>query len=218
VSGHLMLACSTAAGKYILPRLMGRFLEHHPNVNITCDVGRRGMALDRLGAGEIDLAVSSLRIPRRAIEYRHLTDDLLALIVPAGHPWAEVDALPPEHLIDYPIILREPGSGTAITVNRGLAQFDMSIDMLETRLVIGNTESIVQAVAEGLGPAFVSRLSAEGVIRQGLVAEVKVAGLQLVQRLYMARHTGFNAPEVQTAFWNFTFAPENQALRQILTS
>ncbi len=217
LSGHLAVGCSTAAGKYVLPRIMSRFLNIHPNVRILCDVGRRGQALDRLCAGEIDVAVTSLRIPRRAIEYKHFADDRLVLIAQTIHPWAASKQITADQLTEFPLILREPGSGTSITLNRGLSQFDMSIEMLDARLVLGNTEAIVRAVVEGIGPAFVSKVAVEDLLKQGLLVEIDVKGLDLVQNLYMARHTDFNAPEIQTAFWDFTFAPENQALRQLLT-
>ncbi|HVO69913.1 MAG TPA: LysR family transcriptional regulator [Aggregatilineaceae bacterium] len=217
VVGQLAVGCSTAAGKYLLPKVMARFMTTHPEVRIICDVGPRGQALDRLCAGEIDLAVSSLRIPRRAVEYRHFSDDVLVLIAPSGHPWAEKGTITPEELVEQPIVLREASSGTAITLNRGLAQFDMTVDMLQCRLTLYNTEAIVQAVAEGIGPGFVSRMATKAVLRQGQATEVAIEGLHLVQRLYMARHTGFHASDAQIAFWNFAFAPENEDLRQLLT-
>ncbi len=215
VIGGLTIGCSTAVGKYLLPKLMARFLESNPSVRITCDVGPRARALDRLCAGEIDLALSSLRVPRRAVEYKHFADDLLVLIAPPGHPWVGRSGITCGDLLDHPIILREPGSGTSITLNRELGRHDMSVDMLQTRLVLGNTESIVQAVTEGIGPAFVSRMAAEPVLQHGQAVEVLVEGLCPVQRLYMARHTEFYASEVQTAFWAFTFAPENADLRPV---
>ncbi|MBN1964440.1 MAG: LysR family transcriptional regulator, partial [Anaerolineae bacterium] len=51
VIGKLTIGCSSACGKYLLPRIMGRFLEQHPDVQITCHVGPRGEALERLCAG-----------------------------------------------------------------------------------------------------------------------------------------------------------------------
>lgn len=217
VLGQLNIGCSTAAGKYILPRLMARFMERYPDVHILCDVGPRGQALERLVEGKIDLAVSSLRIPRRGVEYQHLADDQLVLLVPAHHPWAERECLTPEELVEYPIVLREANSGTTITVNRALAAFDMSINMLQTRLILGNTESIVQAVIEGIGPGIVSQVATFPATSVGAAVEVPIDGLQLVQRLYMARHTGFRAGEAQTIFWDFAFAPENEDVRLILT-
>ncbi|MBN1966157.1 MAG: LysR family transcriptional regulator [Anaerolineae bacterium] len=218
VVGQLTIGCSTASGKYVLPRLMARFMEQHPDVRLTCHIRPRGDALDQLCNGEIDLAISSLRLPRRPVEYRHFSDDYLVLIVPLDHPWARLDSpLMPEDLVAYPLVLREASSGTTITLNRELAKHEMSVEMLQTHLILGNTESIVQAVIEGIGPAFVSRVSAQVALRDKRVAEAPVAHLELVQRLYMARSTAFHESEVQTRFWEFTFAPENEALRQLLT-
>lgn len=217
ILGQLTIGCSTAAGKYILPKIMARFMEDHPDVRIVCDVGPRGRALDHLSTGEIDLAVSSLRVPRRDIEYAYFADDQLILLVPPGHSWARLSCVALSDLVEYPLIMREPGSGTSITINRELAQFDMSIEMLKVHLTLGNTESIVQAVIEGIGPAFVSRLSATAALDQHLAVEVQVESLRLVQRLFMARHTGFHTTEAQRAFWEFTFAPENADLRPIFT-
>lgn len=217
VGGQLIIGCSTTCGKYLLPRIMSRFLDHNSDVRIVCQVEPRGRALEHLRVGEIDLAVSSLRVPRKEFEYRHFSDDVLALIVPPGHPWASRSQLEPDDLVEYPLVTREPSSGTAITINRELAMYDMSADIFQQRLVLGNTEAIVQAVGSGIAPAFVSRIAAAGYIKSGLVVEVPVVGLQLVMRLYMVRHTGFHASEAQNAFWDFTFAPENRELLQLLS-
>jgi DNA-binding transcriptional LysR family regulator len=217
VTGQLRIGCSTAAGKYILPRVMGRFIEQHPNVRIVCEVGPRGQALERLCAGEIDLALSSLRVPRRAVEYRYFADDQIVLIAPPTHPWVIAGQIQVDDLTEYPLVLREVSSGTTITLNRELGRYDMSVEVLQIRLILHNSESIVQAVVEGVGPAFISRASAEAALSQHNVIEVQISGLNLVQRLYIARHTGFHAAEAQTAFWNFTFAPENEHLRPMFT-
>jgi hypothetical protein len=48
------------------------------------------------------------------------------------------------------------------------------------------------------------------------VVEVPIEALKLVQRLHMARHTDYYASDVQIAFWDFTFAPENDDLRPVI--
>ncbi|MCL4239231.1 MAG: LysR family transcriptional regulator [Anaerolineae bacterium] len=212
ISGHVTIGCSTACGKYILPRVIARFLAQNSDARVTCWVGQRGAALDSLAAGEVDLAVSSLRVPGRDFEYRHFSDDLLVLIVPPDHPWAARENLEPDDLVEYPFVMREPASGTVVTLNRALARYDMSVDVLSSRLVLANTESIVQAVCAGVGPAFVSQVAAESVLEKGLVRAVAVPGLDLVMRLYMVRHTRLYASDAQRAFWDFTFAPENHEL------
>ena len=212
--GRLTIGCSTAAGKYVLPKIMARFRNNYPSVNMTCYVGGREHALERLCAGQVALAVTSLRVPRSGIEYQHFSDDLLVLIAPPEHPWGNVDSLRPEDLANCQVVLREPVSGTCITLNRELAAFDMSVEMLQPCLTLWNTEAIVQAVVEGVAPAFVSHTAAESALREGLVVQVPVEGVRPIQRLYMARNTSFRSTEAQAAFWDFTFAPENEHLRQ----
>lgn len=215
VAGHLAIGCSTACGKYLLPRVIGRFLQKNPEVRVTVWVGQRSTALDELASGTIDLAVSSLRVPRRDFEYRHFADDSLVLIVPPAHPWAGRSALDPDELIECPLVMREPTSGTAITLNRELARFDMSLDVLQVRLTLTNTEAIVQAVCEGIAPAFVSLVAAAPFLERGQVIAVPVTGLNLIMHLYMARQISFRGTEAQRAFWDFTFAPENEDLRRL---
>ncbi len=217
VVGQLLMGCSTAGGRYVLPRLIARFLACYPKAQITCDVGPRGQALERLCEGKIDLAVSSLRVPRKAVEYRHFADDRLILIVPSDHPWAQRSSLRPEQLAEHALVLREASSGTTIALNSTLALFDMSVEMLQVRLTLGSTESIVQAVIEGIGAAIVSQVAAESALNQGQVVHVPLEGMPLVQHLYMARHTQFRASQLQALFWDFTFAPENEDVRQLLT-
>jgi len=211
--GLVKLGCSTTAGKYILPQMIGRFFDQHPEVRIYCIVGQRGDALERLETHEVEIALSSLRIPRRTLEYRHFADDLISLVAPPGHPWARQGTIDLEDLIEHPVILRESTSGTTVTLNRELAQHDMSVEMLQSSLTLCNTESIVQAVIAGIGPAFVSDVSARAAIEQGLAVEVTVRGLSLVQHLYMVRHVDFRPSEAQAMFWDFLFAPEHADLR-----
>ena len=215
--GEISVGCSTATGKYLLPRVMARFLDVYPAVRLSCLVGPRGEALDRLIAGDIDLAVSSLRVPHREIEYRHVADDQLVLIAPPDHPWAQAGVIRPQDLLDHEIILRESTSGTAGTLNRELAALDLSLEVLKSRFVLGSTEAIVQAVMEGAAPGFASYLIAAPALRQEAVVQIEVEGLVMIQRLYMARHTNFRPTEAQKAFWEFVFAPENSYLRQIVT-
>lgn len=217
ITGRLTLGCSTSAGKYLLPKLIARFMQRYPQTQIVCEVGPRGQALESLCEGKIDLAISSLRVPRRAIEYRYFADDQVVLIAPRDHPWAQAGKVRIEDLVEHPVIMREANSGTAITLNRALAAHDMSLDMLQIHLVLANTESIVQAVLEGIGPGFVSRIAAIPAIEKGQVIQVQIEHVRLIQRLFMARQTGIRASEVQRLFWDFAFAPENEEIRRLLT-
>ncbi len=212
VIGMLKLGCSTTAGKYILPRLIARFIERYPGVQVACHVVPRGSALEMLQDGTAHLAISSLCEPSRTLDYRPLTCDPIVLIAPPDHPWAGRAAIPVEELREGRFIVRELNSGTQQAVAHALSQHNLSATALDTVMVLGNSEAIHMAVAEGIGVAFISRRAAEEGIQTGRVVEVRVEGLDIVQQLYMVRHAHRVATGAQTAFWDFVYAPENRAL------
>lgn len=209
VIGELRLACSTTAGKYVLPKLIGNFLDIYPSVQVSCDVSPRGIALQMLLEDEAHIAVTSLR-DSKVLEYRQFIIDPIVLIVPPGHPWAQRASITVEELPEGRFIVREQNSGTQQTVMQGLSEHNMSLTDLPTVMILGNSEAIHLAVAERIGAGFVSRRAAEVGILSGQVVEVPIENMPLNQQLYMARHAQRPATSAQSAFWEFVFAPENR--------
>lgn len=214
VVGVLRLACSTAAGKYVIPRLMAGFHTRYAKVGLVCDVTGRHEALRKLRDGDVQLAMTSLREPYKGIEYRPFLTDRIVLIVPPDHEWADLDRpLEPKELLTGKFILRESMSGTRSAVSEGLSWHDMSLDDLERVMVLGNSEAICAAVQEGIGVAFVSTSVACEATKAGKVVPVDIEGMDLSTTLYMARDTDRPATRAQAVFWEFAFAPENEAIR-----
>jgi DNA-binding transcriptional LysR family regulator len=215
VIGLLKLGCSTASGKYILPKLIAGLRERHSAVEVVCHVNTRDHALRMLLEGEAHVAITSLREPFKDIEYRPFIQDQIVLVVPAGHPWTMHGIIRPADLVGENFILREEGSGTREALKDGLTQHNLSLDYLNAVMVLGNSEAIAVAVQEGIGVAFISGMVAADAFRSGALVPVAVEGMALSQTLYMARHTGRPATSAQTAFWEFAFAPENEDLREL---
>lgn len=212
VIGMLKLACSTTCGKYVLPRLIARFMEHHPDVRVTIDVVPRESALNLLLDGHAHLAITSLREPSREVEYRPFIIDKVVLIVAPDHPWAVREWIAVDELPQGRFILREFGSGTQQAVSQALAEHDLSLNALNTVMVLGNSEAILVAVTERIGAAFISRRVAAEAIACGKVVEVPIAGIDMQQQLYLVRHAGRAPSSAQAAFWEYVYLPENRAL------
>lgn len=212
VTGLLKLACSTTAGKYILPQLIAGFIDRYPQVQVACNVGSRGTSIGHLMDGSAQIAITSLREPYRELDYRPFVIDPIVLIVPPEHPWAARDAISVDELNEGRFIVREPNSGTQQAVIDSLADADVNVHDLQIVMTLGNSEAIHMAVAEGIGVAFVSqRVAAEGV-RHRRVVMVPVDGLEIMQQLYLVRHSHRAATSAQNAFWEHVYSPENQAI------
>ncbi len=215
VVGHLRIACTTTPGRYILPRLIARFRERYPDVQVTCHVVTRPIGLQMLREATVHATITSQRMQCKDVEFRHFFSDDVLLIIPPDHPWASREYIEPEELLGQNFILREPGSGTRQVVEAGLVEVGISIDQLRTVMTLGSSESIRMAVGEGMGAAFVSALAARECINAGRIATVKVRGLELKQEIFIGRNVGRAAPAVLTAFWDFVFAPENHSLLRV---
>ena len=212
VVGHLKIGCSTTTGKYYLPMLVARFRQRYHRVHVTIYNDSRAEISAALCNGKIHLAVISARPLCADAEYRHFFDDYVVLVVGAKHPWAKRDSIAPEELAGENFILRDAQSGTREEVNRALNNVGLTLDDLNLAMEIGNTEAISMAVAEGIGAAFISRAAARRGIELGRLKEVRVSGLSLHRKIFIAYSRRYPAPRAQTRFWNFTQEPENQEL------
>jgi DNA-binding transcriptional LysR family regulator len=213
--GHLKIGCSTAVGRYSLPRMIARFREQYPQVEVSCNVMTRKSTLVALLEGRLHLAVTSAREFSKDIEYRHLTTDPIVLIVPANHRWASRGQIKPQELLQENLILREKTAGTRRALEDGLAEHGIQVDHLRTVMVMGSSEAIRTAVEEKIGVAFISRLVASAGVELGRIVEVDVAELNLEQQLFLGHNIRRPATKAQTAFWEFVFEPANRALLEL---
>lgn len=210
VVGEINVGCSTTSGKYLLPGLIARFRGQFPQVRINVLVSSRDSVIRRLLSGQVTLGVSSKRVDHRDLEYKNFFTDEVILVVPADHPWSNYRLVYPDDLLDEPIILREEGAGTLEVMLEGLRQYDISPDMLNVAMVLGNAEAIEMAVEESLGIAFISRLAAARGLALGRIVEVQVEGMSLKRDISLARNRRFPATRAQAEFWEFVTASESE--------
>lgn len=101
------------------------------------------------------------------------------------------------------ILLREELAGTREVLMENLRQHDITPEMLNIVMVLGNAEAICVAVEEELGIAFVSRLAAARAIALGRVVEVIVEGMGLSRNIYLARNRRQPLTRAQAKFWEY---------------
>ena len=88
IVGHLRIACSTTAGKYILPQLASRFSQRYPGIRVSILACMPEYIVPQLLEGEANLAViSSYDLCGNGLECQEFFKDSIILIVPADHPW-----------------------------------------------------------------------------------------------------------------------------------
>ena len=215
VVGHLRIACSTTAGKYILPLLAARFRQRHPGIRVSIHSCTAAFLVNHLLKGEVNISVASTEILDPGLQQQPFFVDQIVLIVPANHPWTTAGPIQPEMILNEPLLMTGPGTGTRRVLMTELAKSDVQADDLNVFLELGNAEAIVHTVQAGYGIAFVSSLAAAAAVAGGRVAQVHVDGLDLQRTLYMIRKASATPNRVQDAFWSFVHDDSNADILQL---
>ncbi|MDH6059240.1 LysR substrate-binding domain-containing protein [Chrysosporum bergii ANA360D] len=151
--GQLRLAAITTA-KYFVPRLLGRFCQLYPGIEISLQVTNHEGILERMMNNMDDLYIMS-QIPENIdVKYQPFLDNPLVVFAPVNHPLAKEKNIPIERLTNQPFIMREPGSGTRRAVQK---LFDQHGIKVKVKLELGSNEAIKEAIAGGLGISVLSR-------------------------------------------------------------
>jgi DNA-binding transcriptional LysR family regulator len=217
LTGRLRIACSTSAGKYILPLLIARFRQQYPEVRVNVGVCTPEAAVEQVCDRRSHLGVLSREADCRDVEYRRFFTDHVVLIVPQDHAWAERESEPisPLELVGEPFIMREESSGSRQVLQAGLLEHQIRLDDLDVVMELGSAEAIASSVEAGVGISFVSRIVARRCINVGYVVEIPVKGLELQREINMIRPSRRAQTHAQMAFWEFVHAPDNEELLRL---
>ena len=174
-----------STAKYFVPRLLARFHEEHPGVEVRLRVvGNREQLVALMQAGEVDLAVMGRPPKEIATRAEAFAAHPLVFVCPPGHALLNVGHPPVSALEGCAFIVRERGSGTRTAMESFFAEhrFEPRITM-----EMSSNETIKQAVMAGMGLSFLSLHTIGLEVRSGLMQLLDVAGTP-VMRMWNVVH------------------------------
>jgi DNA-binding transcriptional LysR family regulator len=212
IVGELRIACSTTAGKYILPQMAARFCKQYPGIRVRILACGPEQATINLLEGEAHIGVVSSELDDISLELQGFFCDTIALIIPANHRWIMRKLIEPAEILEEKIIMREETSGTRKVILAELAKHDISLEDLDVFMELGNSEAIVRTVADGYGISFVSTLATACPLEKGNVVNIPVKGLDLQRDIYMVRKRISAPHRPRDVFWSFIHHSSNADL------
>jgi len=196
VRGRLRLGASPTPATYLLPALLGAFVEEHPDVEVELSVDVSARVARDVASGVLALGVVEGLTREPAVAARVLMEDELLLIASPRATFADepltLDALP-----GLRYIAREPGSLTRLLVEETLRARGVT---LRPAMELGHIEVIKRAVAAGLGVAFLPRCAVAAEIASGRLRALRVEGLDLRRPLYLLQREDLRLSPVAAAF------------------
>ena len=168
-----------STAKYFVPRLLARFREEHPGIEVKLQVsGNREQLLTLLHSKEIDLAVMG-RPPRElATRAEAFAAHPLVFVCPPGHPLLAVENLQLAALEPYPFMVREPGSGTRKAMEDLFHEHQLT---QRISMEMSSNETIKQAVMAGMGLSFLSLHTLGLELNNGLLEVLEVEGTPVMK-------------------------------------
>ncbi len=186
-SGTIHIGASTTPGVYLLPDTLGCFRRDHPNVAIEVEIASTGEILDRLRAGQVQLALvgESGRDERIGLE-PFLSDEIVGVARPGSLELREGEVRPAA-LAAQTLLVRGPRSSTRRIVDAALGRAGVRVAQVWE---LDSSEAIKRAARAGLGIAFLSRYAVAEELERGELERFRLAGRPPIERsLYVARLT-----------------------------
>ena len=188
VSGELTLGVSTTIAQYVLPRLLGAFLEEHPRVQFSLHSGNTGEIVQLLLANKLSIGLIEGPARDRGIRTEPFMQDELVLIMP---PSFASDEMSRAQLLASNLLMREQGSGSRRVVELALENAGLKLKSFKT------------AVEVGLGVGFVSRWAISKEVELGALKVAEVTGLKVDRHFSLISRTGPGPQGPASAFRTF---------------
>lgn len=205
LEGRLLLGASTIPGEYLLPIHIGAFCSLFPKIDVDLVIRDTRAIVEGVKEGHFDIGFVGARLPDEGLLFEPFAADRLILAAPATPGWRTSDgAMPFETLRRKPLLVRERGSGTRMMLERALERHNLSLGDFKIIAALGSTTAIKEGIKARLGASFVSSIAVQEEIRQGVIREVAVRGLERVRReFFTVIHARRAASPLRSAFLEF---------------
>lgn len=183
--GPLRIGASMTIGNYMMPGLIGSFMQQHPGAQLMLEVANTRHIIQALEQFQIDIGFIEGFCHEPNIEVLPWCRDELVIFAAPTHALAQKKTVTEDDLAQADWILREPGSGTREVFDNAVLGKVSRINLL---LEFGHTEAIKHAVESGIGIGCASRRTLEDAIHTGSVVPIDTPFLNLERELYVLIH------------------------------
>ncbi|MGI9278830.1 MAG: LysR substrate-binding domain-containing protein [Endozoicomonas sp.] len=150
VSGTLRVG---AVAPFYLMEILAVFNEQYPGIKVVVETGGSDFITEKVLKGELDVGMIAYLEPDKRLTTLKYREQGLILMVPSNSPLARRTEIKLSDLDGVRLIYREPGSSTRKLYEQAIHQHQVKPKVV---MEISSREGVREAVAQGLGAAFVA--------------------------------------------------------------
>ena len=200
--GRLLVAVASTVN-YFAPRLLAAFHQRFPGISLRLDVTNREALIRALEANAVDMVLMGQPPEGADLESETFMENPLVVIAPPEHSLVGRRDIPLARLADEVFVMREPGSGTRMAMERFFAEHRMAI---RQGMQMTRNEAIKQSVRAGLGLSVVSLHTIELELETGRLVMLDVEGFPVIRQWYLVYRRGKRLSPPARAFRDFVLA------------
>ena len=188
IAGIIKIAVSTVPHQYVLPRIMFRFREQYPGVSFEVTGTDSKGVQSKIVSGDTEIGLTGSSWKTDVCVFEPFLNDYMVVATPNIGEYKKLTALKSEDLKRYPMLVREPGSGTRKETEEYLKSKGMSYKDLNIAAQLDNPGIIKNAVVQGMGIAILPMFLVSDIARQGLLRIFHLDGQLIARKLYFVYH------------------------------
>lgn len=197
ISGEFKIGASSTIAQYLIPKTIASFHKRYPKIQIYLMNGNSFEMEKLLLENQIDLALVENHSSQSGIKYKNFLDDELIVITGANSVHAKREYITKKELSQFPIVLREQGSGTLEVIKEAFIKQGIDIENINTLIHLGSTESIKNFLLDFNGLAIVSEKAVMTELYLKTHVKLKVNGLTIPRKFRIAYKQGHKSRQVE---------------------
>jgi LysR family hydrogen peroxide-inducible transcriptional activator len=172
LAGPLRVGVIYTIGPYLLPRLIPLVHQHAPRMPLVIQENYTARLVESLKRGELDVVILSLPLEESGIVAQPVYDEPFRVLMPASHPWVELDCIESARLADEQLLLLGAGNCFRDQVLE-VCPHCRNVSGLQRTLEGSSLETIRHMVATGLGVTVLPSAAADDLPEQNPLVAVR---------------------------------------------
>jgi LysR family hydrogen peroxide-inducible transcriptional activator len=153
VSGQTRIGVIGTTARWLIPRLLTRLADEHPQVRVIVQEGATSSLVPNVVTGQLNGAIVHLPVDDPELIIEPLFAEDLLLLVADGHPLAERgDTIPLSELDGVPLLLPPPGAALRRVLERAAATADIT---LRAQAEVDGVRLLASLAFDGFGASIV---------------------------------------------------------------
>ena len=181
VSGRIRVGTGATASIHLLPPLLRRMRDRHPEIELIVVTGNAPEMARAVAANELDLAIVTLPVTARPLVVSAVYHDPLLAIAPPGP--ARRKPITAAELAEHPLMLYETGGTIRRVIDDWFRRAGVSP---RVAMELGNEEAIKKLVGAGLGLSIIPAIATRNEAKDGSLVVLRLEP-PLARRLGIVR-------------------------------